>query len=351
VSYFGSSVASNYVDQPAATLIQLKEIQSTTSLTGAGITVAIIDTGIDASHPALRDVLLPGFDFITNMAGASELEDLDPATAAALTQSSTSILDGQHLVQLNSATVAILSQSSTSILDGLPRAFGHGTMTAGLVHLIAPGAKIMPLKAFAADGSSDLFNVIRAIYYAVDHGANVISMSFEIAQNSSALENAIEYAANKKVTIVAAAGNDGQKMLVYPAAFGAVIGVGSTDNEDAKSSFSNFGTNGVYVAAPGEGVITTYPGGLYAAGWGTSFSTPLVAGEAALILETRPDSSPGDVRNSISRAQSVQEMGHGRIDLYEALTKDSSGTSGSHGRGTNSDDTGGSASGGSTIAP
>jgi subtilisin family serine protease len=140
-------------------------------------------------------------------------------------------------------------------------------------------------------------------------------------------------------------------MLVYPAAFGAVIGVGSTDNEDAKSSFSNFGTNGVYVAAPGEGVITTYPGGLYAAGWGTSFSTPLVAGEAALILETRPDSSPGDVRNSISRAQSVQEMGHGRIDLYEALTKDSSGTSGSHGRGTNSDDTGGSASGGSTIAP
>ena len=82
--------------------------------------------------------------------------------------------------------MAILSQSSTSILDGRPTSFGHGTMTAGLVHLVAPNARIMPLKAFAGDGSSDLFNILRAIYYAADHGANVISMSFEITQSSPA---------------------------------------------------------------------------------------------------------------------------------------------------------------------
>jgi len=77
-----------------------------------------------------------------------------------------------------------LDQSSTSILDSTLAEFGHGTMTAGIVHLIAPTAKIMPLKAFRADGSSNLSDIIRAIYYAADHGANVISMSFSLSQPS-----------------------------------------------------------------------------------------------------------------------------------------------------------------------
>ena len=123
--------------------------------------------------------------------------DLSADQIASLSQSNTSILDGQNLVQLNSYTMAILSQSNTSILDGGPKSFGHGTMTAGLVHLVAPNAKIMPLKAFTADGGSDLYNILRAIRYAADHGANVISMSFEITQSSPALQNAIQYALNK----------------------------------------------------------------------------------------------------------------------------------------------------------
>jgi subtilisin family serine protease len=320
VNYFGSPVASNYVQQPATALVRQQELQASANLTGSGVTVAIIDTGVDFDHPALAPSLVAGYNFINEAATPSELTDLPPAMAAALSQSTTSILDGQNLVQLNASTVAILSQSTTSILDGPPSAFGHGTMTAGLVHLVAPSAKIMPLKAFAGDGSSDLFNIIRAIYYAADHGANVISMSFEISQSSPSLQAAIQYALSKNVTIVAASGNDGQQILVYPAAYNSVVGVGSTSNTDARSAFTNFGTNAVFIAAPGEGVVTTYPGGNYAAGWGTSFSTPLVAGEAALILQARPTYHPGDVANAISRAAAVPQMGHGRIDLCQGLS-------------------------------
>lgn len=320
VSYYGSSVPSNYVSQPAITIIRQHDLQASSGFIGTGITVAVIDTGVDTSHPALQSELVPGFNFISNVADPSELVDLTPGMSAALAQSSTSILDGQNLVQMNSSVMAILSQSSTSILDGPPGEFGHGTMTAGLVHLVAPGARIMALKAFAGDGSSDLFNIVRAIYYAADHGANVISMSFEISQSSPALQNAIEYALNKNIVAVAASGNDGAQIVVFPAAYNDVIGVGSTSNSDVKSSFTNFGTNAVFIAAPGEGVITTYPGGNYAAGWGTSFSTPLVAGEAALVLQARPTYKPGDVGNAISRAVSVQQMGHGRVDLCLALS-------------------------------
>lgn len=326
INYFGSAVASNYVQQPAMAVTRDRDVQSNSKLTGAGVVVALIDTGVDVSHPALHSVLLPGFNFINNTTSASELVDLNPAAAAALTQSTTSILDGQNVVIMNSSTAAILSQSTTSILDGRPGAFGHGTMTAGLVHLVAPGATIMPLKAFAGDGSSDLFNIVRAIYYAADQGANVISMSFEISENSSALQNAIQYALNKNVVLVAASGNDGQQVLVYPAAYNSVIGVGSTSNNDAKSTFTNFGTNAVFVAAPGEGVVTTYPGGNYAAGWGTSFSAPLVAGEAALVLQARPTYKPGDVANAISRGVAVPQMGHGRADMCQALSSIGVGT-------------------------
>jgi subtilisin family serine protease len=326
ITYFGSQVASNYVQQPATALIRNSDAQSSSNLTGAGITVAIIDTGVDFTHPALQNALLPGYNFVNDSLAPSELTDLTPDMAAALTQSTTSILDSQNLVQLNAFTVAILSQSTTSILDGPPAAFGHGTMTAGLVHLIAPGARIMPLKAFAGDGSSDLFNIQRAIYYAADHGANVINMSFELLQSSSTTQSAIQYALSKNVVVVAASGNDGQQILVYPAAYNSVVGVGSTDNSDVKSTFTNYGTNAVFVAAPGEGVITTYPGGNYAAAWGTSFSSPIIAGEAALVLQARPGYHPGDVANAVSRGINVSQMGHGRADFCLALSSIGIGT-------------------------
>lgn len=327
VSFFGSTVPSNYSSQTATNIIRLGDARAATKLTGLG-TVAIIDTGADPGHPALTGVLVSGYDFTRNTPGFSELADLDPAVAAQLQQSSTSILDAQNTLQLNSSSIAILNQSSTSILDQSSTSildsnlaeFGHGTMTAGIVHLVAPTAKIMPLKAFRADGSSNLSDIILAIYYAADHGANVISMSFSMPQSSPGLQAAVQYALSKNVITIASSGNDGMKTLVYPASYNGVQGVGSSTSNDLRSSFSNYGSGVVTFAAPGEGVITTYPGGNYAAGWGTSFSTPMVAGAAALVLQSRPSSKPGDITNALSKTKQISDMGYGRIDLYQSLT-------------------------------
>jgi subtilisin family serine protease len=357
VTFFGSTVPSNYTNQTATSIIRLADARTASKLTGNGV-VAIIDTGADPNHPALVGVLVPGYDFTRDTPGFSELADLDPAVAAQLQQSSTSILDAQNTLQLNSSAMAILNQSSTSILDQSSTSildstlaeFGHGTMVAGVVHLIAPTAKIMPLKAFRADGSSNLSDIIRAIYYAADHGANVISMSFSISQPSPGLQAAVQYALSKNVVLVAASGNDGLKALVYPASYNSVIGVGSTTSADLKSAFSNFGSGVVNFAAPGEGVVTTYPGGNYAAGWGTSFSAPMVAGAAALVLQARPTSKPGDVLNGLSKTKQISDMGYGRIDLYLSLTNvvNSSGTSVSISS-TSGSSTSGSTSGGSAA--
>jgi subtilisin family serine protease len=326
VTFFGSTVPSNYTTQTATSIIRLGDARTATHLTGSGV-VAIIDTGADPNHPALSAVLVPGYDFTRDIASFSELADLDPTVAAQLQQSSTSILDAQNTLQLNGSALAILNQSSTSILDQSSTSildstlaeFGHGTMTAGIVHLVAPTAKIMPLKAFRADGSSNLSDIIRAIYYAADHGANIVSMSFSMAQSSPGLQAAIQYALNKNVTMVASSGNDGSKTLVYPASYGGVQGIGSSTNTDLRSTFSNYGSGVVTFAAPGEGIVTTYPGSNYAAGWGTSFSTPMFAGAAALVLQARPTSKPGDITNALSKTKQISDMGYGRIDLYQSL--------------------------------
>jgi subtilisin family serine protease len=325
VPFFGSIVPSNYSTQAATSIIRLGDARTATKLTGFG-TVAIIDTGADLSHPALSGALVTGYDFTRDTLGASELADLDPVVAAQLQQSTTSILDAQNTLVLNSAvailnqsTTSILDQSTTSILDSSLAEFGHGTMTAGIVHLVAPTAKIMPLKAFRADGSSNLSDIIRAIYYGADHGANVISMSFSMGQSSPGLQAAVQYALSKNVIMIASSGNDGLKTLVYPASYGGVLGIGSSTSTDLRSAFSNFGSGVVTFAAPGEGVITTFPGGNYAAGWGTSFSTPMVAGAAALVLQVRPSSKPGEVTNALSKTKQISDMGYGRIDLFQSL--------------------------------
>src|SRR5947209_692720 len=324
VPFYGSPVLSSYVNQPAVVLIGSAEAHQFFA-TGAGI-VAVIDTGVDPNHPVLKASLVPGFDFTRNLPGMpSEFADLGQSTASILDQSTASILDQQTIVILNQSTASILDQSTASILDTrqVPRTFGHGTMVAGIIHLVAPTAQIMPLKAFEADGTAHLFDILHAIYYAVDHGAKVINMSFSTEQRSAELKRAISYAASRGVVCVSSAGNNGSRQRVYPAAFDNVLGVGSTNNLDARSTFSNFGDDDVKLAAPGEGIITTYPGGHYAAAWGTSFSTAFVSGGAALLLQmnmrTHEEAVADALEGNAKQLPDRLGLGEGRIDLYRAL--------------------------------
>ena len=321
IRYFGSTVRASYVDQPATRLIGLS---AALQRYGAGAaTVAVIDTGVDPKHPALAPVLLPGYDFTRDLAGtASELADVTQSTVAILDQSTVAILDAKQIpVRLNQSTVAILDQSTVAILDGsgLPKAFGHGTMVAGLVHLVAPTARILPLKAFHADGSASLSDIVRAIYYAVDRGASVISMSFSLKSPSQELQDAINYATAKGAICVSSAGNDGRETPVYPAAYRKVLSVGSTNNSDRRSPFSNYG-DFVRTAAPGEAMVTTYPGNNYAGVWGTSFSTGLVAGAVALMQQIHPGIRFGEVRDVLDKGARIsQDMGDARLSLPPSL--------------------------------
>jgi subtilisin family serine protease len=332
-----------YVYQPANTLIRTGTTQSAFNTAGSGVVVADIDTGVDPNHPVLKNVLLTGYDFTRNQSGGSEMSDVSQSTVA--------VLDGDNVqtAQVSQSTVAVLDQSTVAVLDGNPNyaAFGHGTMTAGLIHLVAPQAQILPLKAFQANGTGYNSDILRAIYYAVAHGAKVINMSFNYTTSSQQLANAVNYATTSGVICVAAAGNSGEQTTVYPGALKGVIDVASTSDQDTQSTFSNYGAPPVWLAAPGEGVMTTYPYGTYAAGWGTSFSTPLVTGTTALMVsEYNTHSSSGggglslsllgltislggsnlpswepQAAKALAHAQNISDpqLGNGRLDTYQAV--------------------------------
>ncbi|HZP62616.1 MAG TPA: S8 family serine peptidase [Terriglobales bacterium] len=311
-TYYGATVWHGYLAQPANTLVRTSTTQSAFHVTGAGVTVAVIDTGVDPGNPVLQAVLVPGYDFTRNVSGGSEMPDVQTSPNL------NSTADGQ----VNQRTVAVLDQRTVAVLDGEQyAAFGHGTMTSGLVHLVAPQAKIMPLKAFSADGTGYLSDVLRAIYYATANGANVMNMSFDFPNSSSELATAVKYANSKGVISVASAGNDGQYEFVYPGALPNVVNVASTSNQDIQSTFTNYGTPPVFMAAPGEGVMTTYPWGTYAAGWGTSFSTPMVSGTAALMLGANGSCKPSNVASGLSHAAVIfnPQLGWGRLDTYQAV--------------------------------
>ncbi|HYL83876.1 MAG TPA: S8 family serine peptidase [Candidatus Angelobacter sp.] len=315
VNYYGTLVWHGYAAQPAAQIIRLSDAQNGFHISGTGI-VAVIDTGVDTSHPVLQPVLLPGYDFTRNQPGASEWLDVPQ-----LQNGDDSNDQGPVIVQQSSA--AILDQSSAAILDGGPySAFGHGTMTTGLVHLVAPKAKILPLKAFTSDGTGYLSNIVAALYYAVQHQANVVNMSFDVSTPSAALSQAVSYANQSGVVLVAAAGNENTSAPVYPAALnGNVMGIASTTNWDARSTFSNYGNTDVWIAAPGEYVISTFPGGTYASASGTSFSSPMVAGTAALLLNAKTSLNQSSASSALSHAiRLTPDLHNGRLDIYQAVS-------------------------------
>jgi len=319
VNYYGAIAWHGYVVQPAAQIIRLQDAQNGFRIGGTG-TVAVIDTGVDVKHPVLSAVLIPGYDFTRNQPGASEWLDVSGLQNGPTNTGS----QNQQPGYVQQSTAAVLDQSTAAVLDDKNyTAFGHGTMTSGLIHLVAPRAKILPLKAFSSDGTGQLSNIIAALYYAVQHGANVVNMSFDLSASSPALKQAVVYANKAGVVLVAAAGNEGTSAPVYPAALNSyVVGIASTTNWDSRSSFSNYGSQDVWIAAPGENIVSTFPGGTYGSASGTSFSSPIVAGTVSLILSAKPQTvNQSQAASALSHGRTLTpDLNHGRLDVYQAVS-------------------------------
>lgn len=315
VDYYGVTVWDGYVHQPANVIVRTEETQTQFRVSGSSI-VAIIDTGLDPQHPVLAPVVLPGYNFITNTSGADEKADLDHSTAAVLDGGGSSLP-----IYVTPSLAAVLSPAGAAAL-GNPQyaAFGHGTMTAGIVHMVAPTAQILPLKAFSSDGTGYLSDIVRALYFGGSQGSKVINMSFNFYSDSTELDNAISYVNRLGIICVAAPGNDGQQIMVYPASLSSVMGVASTSDIDTRSSFSNYGSQVVWVAAPGENIVSTYPYDTYASSSGTSFSAPFVAGTAALLLEVNRNLNQSAAAAAIGHARYISsDLNHGRLDTYQAV--------------------------------
>lgn len=315
VHYYGVSVWDGYVNQPANLIVRTAETQSQYQVSGSGI-VAIIDTGLDPHHPALAPVVLRGYDFTRNRAGADETADLDHSTAAVLDGN-----PGSGPIYVNSWLAAVVSPAGAAALNNSQYAdFGHGTMTAGIVHMVAPTAQILPLKAFSSDGTGYLSSVVAALYYAAGQGSKVVSMSFSFASYSTELADAINYVNGQGLICVAAAGNNGEEISVYPASLGNVMGIASTSDYDTLSSFSNYGPQVVWVGAPGENIISTYPYDSYASSSGTSFSTPFVSGTASLLVNINPNMNQSSAAAAIAHAVYISpQLNNGRLDTFQAV--------------------------------
>lgn len=261
--------------------------------TGAGVTVAVIDTGVDGTHPDLAGQVLTGYDEINQTAGGNT----DPNG------------HGTHVA----GTIAALT--------------GNGVGVSG----IAPDTKIMPIRVLGADGSGYMSDAANGIVYAADHGADVINMSLGSDEEDSSVTNAIAYARSRGVVVVAAAGNERQQgsPTSYPAADPGVIAVAATDSADTVAYYSNRGSY-VDVAAPGSAILSTFPTALNSSGYqtlyGTSMASPHVAAVAALLKAYDRALTPDQVEQALESsavdlgpAGRDSDYGYGRIDAAAAL--------------------------------
>jgi subtilisin family serine protease len=222
--------------------------------------------------------------------------------------------------------------------------YGHGTHVAGIAAAVSNndlgitgvswGAKIMPLKMLNASGTGTTFNLAKAIYFAVDNGAQVINMSLGASCGSGwpEVEDAVDYAVAKGVLLIAAAGNN-QPYVFCPAAIADVVAVGATSATDVRASFSNYGPE-LEVVAPGVDIYSTLVGGGYGTTNGTSMAAPFVAGLAALLRSSDPALTAGDVTTVIQNTSDDLGSpgwdplyGHGRINAWRALAATSLQTS------------------------
>ena len=223
--------------------------------TGKGVRVAVIDSGVNSMH---EDFAGTSFD------------------------SGYNVLNGSHDVTDENGHGSIVCGVLAETKD-------NGIGFAGLT----PDVTIVPIKCFGKSEQTDISYIVSAIYAAVDdYGCDVINLSLGTTENSSAIRQAVEYAANKGVIVICAAGNDGKTTYNYPAAYDCVVGVGSIDKGGAVSSFSQK-NDSVYVVAPGSNIYgPSYASKTgYAKGSGTSFSSPHVAAAAVILKQHAPQAT------------------------------------------------------------
>ncbi|GHC87446.1 type VII secretion-associated serine protease mycosin [Streptomyces violaceochromogenes] len=278
--------------------------------TGKGMRVAVIDTGVDVTNPQLTDAVdvKSGRNFLPE-----NLKDDD----------GNPIERGKE--------------------NGTTDTVGHGTKVAGIIAArpvkgtgfvgLAPDATIIPIQQNDAEGNGDVGTLTAAIRYAVRAGADVINISQDTTKpmtSTSDLKLAIDQALNKKIVVVASAGNDGLGGNVketYPASYEGVLAVAASDRNNERAAFSQSGEF-VGVAAPGVDMISTVPKGGHCSDNGTSFSAPYVAGLAALIKAKHPDWTAQQIVAQIEQTAERTTAGHDRlvgwgvVDPVRALTQD-----------------------------
>jgi subtilisin family serine protease len=250
--------------------------------TGAGVVVAVVDTGIDFGHPAVAGHVAPGgFDFIG--------QDPDPRD--------------ERDFRDNDKDGAIDEQ------------YGHGTFVASLVLAVAPDATILPVRVLDAEGFGTSSTVAAGIVWAVDAGAGVINISADLPDDPEMVKESVRYARDRGVLVVAAAGNSGTTRIAFPARFDEVVGVTAVDATGTKPPFANSGED-VSLVAPGVSMLGAMPFDLSPSGtawWsGTSFAAPVVAGTAALVRSAQPGLTAQGVRQRLgATAMPVDPMNPG----------------------------------------
>jgi subtilisin family serine protease len=292
-SFFLLSTKPAYVGQYAASLIGLEGAHG--AATGDGVTVAILDSGIDAGHPEFDGAIAGGgYNFINGNTDTSDVGDgLD------------------------------------SDADGLEdEMVGHGTFVAGLIRLAAPGAMILPVKVLDSDGQTTSFIVAEGIDHAIGQGAGVINLSLGSLGENIVMVEAAAWAEAAGVLIVAAAGNEGTESPAwYPAGVEGVLAGAATDAGDIRAVFSNYGQH-IDLCAPGVEIVSTTPGGEFGRSDGTSYSAPLLAGVAALVMEVEAGFTPAQVIARMAEtAINIDEinpgyegkLGAGRVDAAAAV--------------------------------
>jgi thermitase len=259
-------------------------------MNATGIRVAVLDTGVDLAHPRLNGRLVPGgYDFIDR--------DAVPAEAT----------NGRD-------------DNGDGLVDG---ALGHGTYVSGLVALVAPGATILPIRVLDSDGTGSTWTTMQGIAYASAKGANVINVSLGGPASGDVAERQLTNVEAAGIIVVAAAGNSGSTTEVYPAAGPLVVGVTAVNGQTGQAaSFANRGS-WIDLAAPGVTITSLYPGGRFASWGGTSASSPIVAGAAALVAKARPGAQADDLVSALTSTARPDGLdglsAYGRIDIAAAV--------------------------------